>query len=124
MSLGHLSTCLDHIRRAATDASDFIEGLSKDDFITDRRTQNAVVMCLIVIGEAATELRDRHPDFAASHPDVAWRSRRGMRNRIAHGYFDIDFEVVWETVETALPMLLKHLPASPGASGDDNGGKP
>jgi uncharacterized protein with HEPN domain len=122
MSLGYLATCLDHIQRAATDASDFIEGMSKDDFLTDRRTQNAVVMCLIVIGEAATKLMDRHPDFAVSHPDVPWRSMRGMRNRIAHGYFDIDFDVVWETVETALPVLLEHLPASPDASGGDNGG--
>ena len=55
MSSGHLANCLDHIQRAAADASDFIEGMRKDDFLTDRRTQNAVVMCLIVIGEAATK---------------------------------------------------------------------
>jgi uncharacterized protein with HEPN domain len=73
-------------------------------------------------GEAATKLMDRYPDFAASHPHVPWRSMRGMRNRIAHGHFDIDFEVVWETVETALPALLEHPPVSPDASGGHNGG--
>jgi hypothetical protein len=40
----------------------------------------------------------------------------------ASGFIDIDFDVVWETVETALPAVLEHLPASANASGDDNGG--
>ena len=66
-------------------------------------------MSLIIIGEAATKIMDRFPDFANQHPDVPWRSMRGMRNRIAHGYFDIDLTVVWETVDTALPELLKAL---------------
>jgi uncharacterized protein with HEPN domain len=79
-------------------------------------------MCLIVIGEAATKVMDRYPGFAVSHPHVLWRNKRGMRNRIAHRYFDIEFDVVWETVETALPLLLQHLPAAPGASCGNEGG--
>lgn len=67
-------------------------------------------MSLIIIGEAATKIMDRHAEFTASHPQVPWRSMRGMRNRIAHGYFDINLEVVWETVQVALPELLKVLP--------------
>jgi uncharacterized protein with HEPN domain len=122
-----LVTYLEHIRRAATDANSFIEGMSKDDFLADKRTQNAVVMSLIVIGEAvigeaAAKVMDPNPDFTVDYPNVAWRGMRGMRNRIAHGYFDIDFDVVWETVEAALPALLQHLPASPDANGNDNGG--
>jgi uncharacterized protein with HEPN domain len=117
-----LTAYLEHIRRAAADANNFIEGMRKDDFLADKRTQNAVVMSLIVTGEAATKVMDRYPDFAVRYPDVPWRGMRGMRNRIAHGYFDIDFAVVWETAETALPALLRHLPASPGANGNDNGG--
>lgn len=50
-----------------------------------------------------------YADFADAHPEVPWRSMRGMRNRIAHGYFDINLDVVWDTVQTALPELLKHL---------------
>ena len=46
-------------------------------------------------------------------PHVPWRSMRGMRNRIAHGYFDINLEVVWDTVQIALPELLKVLPTDP-----------
>ncbi len=50
-------------------------------------------------------------EFTQIHAQVPWRSMRGMRNRIAHGYFDINLDIVWETVQTALPELLKRLPA-------------
>ncbi len=112
MSESRLSDYLDHIRRAATDACSFVEGLSKEEFLADKRTQQAVIMSLIIIGEAATKIMDQHAEFAAKHPEVPWRSMRGMRNRIAHGYFEINLDVVWETVQTALADMLKNLPAS------------
>jgi uncharacterized protein with HEPN domain len=68
-------------------------------------------MSLVIIGEAATKLMDRYPEVTERHSEVPWRSMRGMRNRVAHGYFDINLDVAWETVQTALPELLKHLPA-------------
>ncbi|MGR5659490.1 HepT-like ribonuclease domain-containing protein, partial [Klebsiella pneumoniae] len=46
-----------------------------------------------------------------AHADVPWRSMRNMRNRMAHGYFDINLDVVWETVQEWLPALLQQLPA-------------
>jgi len=67
-------------------------------------------MSLIVIGEAATKVMDQFPEFAFLQNEIPWRSMRGMRNRIAHGYFDINLEVVWDTVQTALPSLLLQLP--------------
>ena len=103
---------LDHIRQAALDAREFTEGVSKDVVLTDTGTQRAEIMSLLVIGEAATKAMDLHPAFATDHPETAWRSMRGMRNRIAHGYFDIDLDVVWETVQTALPDLLANVPAA------------
>lgn len=109
MNSDRLEDYLDHIRQAAMDACAFIEGLSKDDFLGDRRTKNAVVMSLIVMGEATVKIMDRHPGFVAEHSEVPWRAMRGMRNRIAHGYFDINFDVVRETARTALPELLQHL---------------
>jgi uncharacterized protein with HEPN domain len=101
---------LGHIQQAATDACGFIHGLSKEDFLADRRTQNAVVMSLIVLGEASTKVMELYPEFAQSHATVPWRQMRGMRNRIAHGYFEVDFDMVWDTVTTALPSLLALLP--------------
>lgn len=101
-----LSDYLGHIQQAASEACSFIEGLSKDDFLADKRTQSAVVMSLIVIGEAATKVMDNYAEFAEQHPEMPWRNMRGMRNRIAHGYFDINLDVVWDTVQTAIPNLL------------------
>lgn len=54
---------------------------------------------------------DGYAEFAQCHPAVPWRSMRGMRNRMTHGYFAMDLELVWDTVQTALPELLRHLPA-------------
>jgi uncharacterized protein with HEPN domain len=109
MSENRLPDYLDHMRQAATDACSFVEGLEKDDFLEDKRTQQAVIMSFIIIGEAATKVMDGHTAFTRAHPEVPWRSMRGMRNRITHGYFDINLDVVWETVQSALPELLQQL---------------
>ncbi|AVE06993.1 MULTISPECIES: HepT-like ribonuclease domain-containing protein [Pseudomonas] len=113
MTANRLGDYLDHIRQATVDAISFVEGLSKDEFLEDRRTQQAVVMSLIIIGEASTKIMDQHAEFAAAHSHVPWRSMRGMRNRIAHGYFDINLDVVWDTIQIALPDLLECLPVAP-----------
>lgn len=111
MSENRLPDYLDHIQQAATDARSFVEGMAKDDFLADKRTQQAVIMSLIVIGEAATKVMDGYVEFTRAHADVPWRSMRNMRNRMAHGYFDINLDVVWETVQEWLPALLQQLPA-------------
>ena len=105
MTIHRLSDYLDHMREAIYDAQSFTVGMAQSDFQQDKRTQQAVVMSLIVLGEAATKIMDTYPEFAAQHGDIPWRSMRGMRNRIAHGYFDIDLAVVWDTLQTALPAL-------------------
>ena len=100
---------LGHMKTAAYDACAFVEGMSKEEFLADKRTQQAAIMSLVIIGEAATRLMDRYSGFIDRHPDVPWRSMRGMRNRVAHGYFEINMDVVWDTVRTALPELLEKL---------------
>jgi uncharacterized protein with HEPN domain len=106
------------MRKAPRDAGDIVAGFDKPAFLADKRTQQAVVMSLMIIGEAATQVMDRFAEFAAAHPDVPWRSMRGMRNRIAHGYFEIDAELVWETVRSALPDLLLQLEKCGDGGGD------
>ncbi len=64
MSQGRLTDYLAHIRVAASDACNFVQGQSKDEFLADKRNQKAVVMCLVIIGEAATKVMDRYPEFA------------------------------------------------------------
>lgn len=58
MSVNRLADYLDHMEQAATDACSFVDGLSKEEFLVDKRTQQAVIMSLIIIGEAATKVMD------------------------------------------------------------------
>lgn len=110
MSENRLPDYLDHMLEAAAQACSYIDGMGKDDFLADRRTQQAVILNIVIIGEAATKLLQSYPGFLECHTDVPWRSMKGMRNRIAHGYFEIDLDAVWETVRSALPELMKRLP--------------
>jgi len=61
---------LDHMQQAAADACSFIDGLGRDDLEEDKRTQQAVIMSLIIIGEAATKMMERCAEFAEQHADV------------------------------------------------------
>ena len=106
---------LGHILDAIASIETYVKDFGKDDFLEDRRTQQAVVLNLIVIGEAATRLIEKHGDFIDRHRDIPWRSMRGMRNRIAHGYFEIDLDIVWETVTTSLPNLRAQVVALMGS---------
>ncbi len=109
MNENRLPDYLDHIQQAAINARSFVEGLAKEDFLADKCTQQAVIMSLIIIGEAATKIMDGYTEFTQAHNEVPWRSMRNMRNRMAHGYFDINLDIVWNTVQEWLPELLKQL---------------
>lgn len=91
-------------------ACSYVDGMGKSEFLADRRTQQAVIMNIVVMGEAATKLLKEQPAIADACPEVPWKSMKGMRNRVAHGYFDIDLDIVWEPVQSALPQLLQLLP--------------
>jgi uncharacterized protein with HEPN domain len=69
--------------QAASDAGSFVEGMSKEEFLADTRTQQAVVMSLLIIGAAVAKIIGRYPAFIEQHSEIQWR---GMRNRIAHGW--------------------------------------
>ncbi|MCA1936323.1 MAG: DUF86 domain-containing protein [Asticcacaulis sp.] len=98
-----------HIQDAVTQALDYVEGMDHATFLSDRRTQQAVIMNLIIMGEAATRLMMESPDFIEHHPDIPWRNMRGMRNRLAHGYFDLDLDLIWETLCVSLPQLQRQI---------------
>ena len=104
-----LQDYLIHMRDALADAVSFIGTMSRDEFLQDRRTQQAVVMSLIIIGEAASKIINAWPEIKDTHPDIPWGAMRGMRNRIAHGYFAVDYGMVWDTVRHALPSLEQQL---------------
>ncbi|MCL5099688.1 MAG: DUF86 domain-containing protein [Candidatus Marsarchaeota archaeon] len=76
--------------------------MSFDDFSKDLTKQDAVIRRLAVIGEAANSLPK---DFTERHKGVEWRGVIGMRNFLVHEYFEIDMEVVWNTIEKDIPKL-------------------
>ena len=70
MTVNRLPDYLDHMRQAITDAQSFTKGMASADFMQDKRTQQAVVMSLIVLGEAATKVIDQHSAFAEQYPQI------------------------------------------------------
>jgi uncharacterized protein with HEPN domain len=96
---------LDHLILAIDRAMAYVSGMSVEAFRADTRTQDAVIRSIEIIGEAAHRVRRMDPAFAATHADIPWEQMYGMRNRIVHDYFEIDLDVVWQTVITDLPAL-------------------
>ena len=96
---------VDHILDAASQIHTYIGALNKDDFLKDRKTQDAVILKILVIGEAAAQILDEHKEFAATRTDIPWNQMKGMRNRMVHGYFETNLDLVWETVKVFLPEL-------------------
>ena len=103
---------LEHIAEAIANIQDYIAGMNAAAFMSDRKTQDAVVRNFEVIGEACNNVIKHHPQFAASHPDIPWNFAYEMRNALAHGYFKIDQGIVWRTIETDLPGLSKAVHAA------------
>jgi uncharacterized protein with HEPN domain len=86
----------------------YVEGYSREDFLGDPKTQDAVLRRLLVIGEAATRLT---ADTAARFEELPFRKMAGLRNRVVHDYGQIDLEIVWATVMHHLPQVRKDLHA-------------
>ena len=85
---------------------DYTAGMTLEQFVTDRKTIDAVVRNFIIIGESASHLPE---DFIEMHSDLPWREMRDMRNLVVHEYFGVDNLVVWETLKKNLPPLLPFL---------------
>jgi uncharacterized protein with HEPN domain len=103
--LEHIVEAIDRVTSYLRDTHVFA------DFQRDARTQDAVVRNLEIIGEASNQLRAMSPQFVTDHPELPWIEMRGMRNKITHGYFDVDWAVVWDTTRNDLPELRRSVEA-------------
>jgi len=83
-------------------------GLSFEAFAADETLRRAFVRSLEIIGEAAKKVPE---DFRTAYPAVEWRAMAGMRDRLIHDYFGVDFELVWDVVQTRIPELRRQLAA-------------
>jgi uncharacterized protein with HEPN domain len=84
----------------------YTEGMRFEDFVSDRRTVDAVIRNLITIGEAAARLPD---ETCQKDHDIPWYEMRGMRNFVIHEYFGINDNVLWDTIKMNLPPLVDSL---------------
>jgi uncharacterized protein with HEPN domain len=73
-----------------------------EDFLNNQRLVKAICRSLEIIGEASGRI---HPDLKVKYKDVAWREMSDIRNKIIHDYFGIDYDIVWDTVKTDIPVL-------------------
>lgn len=94
------------ILNAAETAKKFCSNLTKKEFLENSLVQSGVLHQIIIVGEAVKRLSDA---FRQNHPKIPWKLIAGMRDRITHGYFDVDLDQVWNTVEKDLPELIKYL---------------
>ncbi|MGK9051988.1 HepT-like ribonuclease domain-containing protein [Neorhizobium petrolearium] len=109
MSADRLKEYLDQMRSAALLACEFAADMEQDAFLSDVRTQMAVGMALVLIGESASRIMIHHPDFAVDHPEIPWSKIKGMRNFVIHDYYELELPIVLDTVKTSLPMLVSQL---------------
>ncbi len=94
------------IIQSIRDIEVFTEDMAYEKFIKDKRTINAVVRSIEIIGEAAKNI----PSATRSiYKNVPWREMAGMRDKVIHEYFGVDLDIVWKTIKLRLPGLKKEL---------------
>jgi uncharacterized protein with HEPN domain len=96
--LSHIAVALDRI-------ISYTDGISRERFLADPLLQDAVIRNLEIIGEASRNILRDLPDFASENGDLPLKAAYEMRNVLAHGYFEVDLEIVWRTIVSDLPDL-------------------
>lgn len=94
---------LQHMLDAAQEAVAFVQGQSRKDLDIDRKLTLALVKAIEIIGEAAYQTTE---ETRQNVPEIPWKDIVGMRHRLVHAYFDINLDVLWQTVQGDLPPLI------------------
>jgi uncharacterized protein with HEPN domain len=97
---------LDDIMEAVGKIFEYTQGFTRDQFLTDRKTVEAVVWNLQIIGEASKNVPE---EIRSVYPDLPWRDMTGLRNIIVHQYFEINLDVIWKVIQNDLPNLERQI---------------
>ena len=103
--LGHILAAIERIERHTAKVDEL-------SFLSSELIQDAVIRNLEVIGEAANNIQRVDAAFAAAHSEIPWQIMYTMRNRLSHGYDQVDIEMVWKTLCKDLPELYKKVKAA------------
>ena len=106
MSKRDITLLLGDMLQSAQKIQRYTKDLDFTSFVSDDKTKDAVVRNFEIIGEAANRIDN---NFRAEHQNIEWNRIRGFRNRIVHNYFGIDYEIVWEIIDTYLDDLIVKL---------------
>ena len=98
--LHHIILAVQRIRRS-------MAGVTWEEFAVNEDKQGNVVRCLEIIGEAANHVSE---EIRAANPDIPWTSIIGMRNNLVHGYSEVNYHLVWKTVQNDLSLLEDKIP--------------
>lgn len=96
---------LEHMQQAINRIERYLADTDQSGFIASEEKQDAVIRNLEVLGEAAGNIQRHFPEFAAEHPEFPLKAAYATRNVLAHGYFAVDLDIVWKTIERDLPLL-------------------
>lgn len=96
---------LAHVLEAIARIERYTAAMNESAFLADQLVQDAVIRNLEIIGEASNNIQKHCPQFTAAHPELPLAVAYQMRNAIAHGYFRVDFEIVWKTIQRDIPRL-------------------
>ena len=104
----HILEAIERIERYTADVDELA-------FLNTPLVQDAVVRNLEVIGEASRNVEQHYPDFARQHPSIPFAFAYQMRNAVAHGYFKVDYDIVWKTIQNDLAGLYASVQAARAA---------
>jgi len=99
---------LNHIAEAVRRTISYTEKMTYDEFLEDIKTQDAVIRNIEIIGEATKNLSG---DMRDNYPEIPWKGLAGMRDKLIHQYFGVNFDIVWNVAKEELPEILLQIKA-------------